>query len=201
MSVFPDVLKADPVLSKLAALVPVPPLEPPGDVFHDLVGCLVEQQHPARSTKGTFQRSLDRAGLDRVTPDLFEHYEERGLADVRLSLRKRDALASTVDFFRAHDLDWTALSDDEVRAHLRDIQGVGPWTIDMVLLFTLRRPDVFPADDYHLKQLMAHHYGIEGTGARLKRRMRDLAEGWRPHRSAGVRLLLAWKAWQRELAR
>ncbi|MEL6772061.1 MAG: hypothetical protein AAFP18_13420 [Bacteroidota bacterium] len=191
---------SDPVLTRLEQTVLLPPHESTRDVFHDLVSCLVEQQIHYRSTKHVFARSLDRAGLGRVTPDTFGEFERDGLADVRLSRQKRDALAATVAFFETHhDIEWTSLADAEVRTLLKQIRGVGPWTIDMVLLFTLERPDIFPADDYHLKQIMGTLYGIE-PGNGQKRRMRDMAEAWRPERSRAVRHILAWKEWQRELA-
>ncbi|MEL7363422.1 MAG: hypothetical protein AAFN13_15205 [Bacteroidota bacterium] len=192
---------SDPVLARLEQTVPLPPHESTGEVFHDLVSCLVEQQIHYRSTKHVFQRALERAGLDRVTPATFDTFESEGLADILLSRQKREALASTAAFFQEHpDIEWAALSDGDVRATLNQFRGVGIWTIDMVLLFTLERPDVFPVDDYHLKQIMGALYGIE-PGKGQKRRMKDVAEAWRPERSRAVRLLLAWKEWQRELTR
>ncbi|MEM8601075.1 MAG: hypothetical protein AAGF99_14240 [Bacteroidota bacterium] len=192
---------SDPVLARLEQTVPLPPHESTGEVFHDLVSCLVEQQIHYRSTKHVFARALERAGLVRVTPTTFGAFESEGLADIPLSRQKREALASTTAFFQEHpDIEWAALSDGDVRATLKQFRGVGIWTIDMVLLFTLERPDVFPVDDYHLKQIMGTLYGIE-PGKGQKRRMKDVAEAWRPERSRAVRLLLAWKEWQRELTR
>ncbi|MEO1075398.1 MAG: hypothetical protein AAFX41_05460 [Bacteroidota bacterium] len=192
---------SDPVLARLEQTVPLLPHMSTRDVFHDLVSCLVEQQIHYRSTKHVFARALDRAGLGRVTPDTFGEFERDGLAAMRLSRQKRDALAAAAAFFRERrDIEWTSLADADVRATLKQIRGVGPWTIDMVLLYTLERPDIFPADDYHLKQIMGTLYGIE-PGNGQKRRMRDMAEAWRPERSRAVRLILAWKEWQRELAR
>ncbi|MEM6784512.1 MAG: hypothetical protein AAF624_12350 [Bacteroidota bacterium] len=192
---------SDPVLARLEQTVPLPPPESTGDVFHDLVSCLVEQQIHHRSTKHVFKCALERAGLDRVTPETFDTFEKEGLADVRLSRQKREALAATTAFFHEHpDIDWATLSDTQVRAALKQIRGVGIWTSDMVLLFTLERPDIFPVDDYHLKQIMGTLYGIE-PGKGQKRRMKAVADAWRPERSRAVRLLLAWKEWQRELAR
>lgn len=189
----------DPVLARLRAEVPLPRVESTGAVFHDLMSCLVEQQIHYRSTKGTFQNLLDRAGVERVTPETFARFERDGLAHASLSHRKREALAAAAAFFADDATDWAALPDAEVRKTLGAIRGVGPWTVDMVLLYTLGRPDVFPVDDYHLKQVMRHHYGLAEAG--LRAAMRATAEAWRPHRSTGVRLLLGWKDWQREVSR
>ncbi|MEM0963161.1 MAG: hypothetical protein AAGK21_11575 [Bacteroidota bacterium] len=190
----------DPVLAELSRTVPVPRLEPSGDVFHDLAGCLLEQQHPMRSTKGTYRRLLGHAGLDRLTPAEADRFSEVALPTIRLSGRKLDAFAGVADWFRENAPDWQGMTDTGARKTLRALPGVGAWTADVILLWTLGREDILPVDDYHFKKAMAARYGI-AEGAGQTRAMREIAEGWRPHRSLGVRTLLAWREWQREIAR
>ena len=166
-----------------------------GARVHDLAGCLVEQQHPQRSTKGTFRALLDRVGIERLTVADARRFEAKALPHVRLSAQKRQAWGAAVEAFAGSDSDWAAMPDDDVREALCAIRGVGPWTADVILLWTLGRHDVFPVDDYHLKKAMASRYGIaEGAGQR--RAMREVADGWRPRRSLAVRHLLAWREWQ-----
>ena len=185
---------ADPVVARAAALAPLPLTESTGSVFHDVVSCLTEQQIHCRSTKRLFERALARAGIERVTPETFGAFATLGLAGVRLSQPRRDALAAAASFFASDRTDWHALPDDDVRQRLAAIPGVGPWTADMVLLYTLGRPDVFPEGDYHLRHAMAALYGIDaGPSARAVRERREIADGWRPHRSLAVRTLLAWR--------
>ncbi|MEM1272154.1 MAG: hypothetical protein AAGI08_19065 [Bacteroidota bacterium] len=178
----------DPVVDALALQQPLPPIESTNNVFHDLMSCLVEQQIHYRSTKRRFARLLERAGLDDLTPATYPQFEQEGLSSVKLSAQKVRAIAHTVDFFDAHTPDWAHLADDEVRAVLGEIPGIGPWTVDMILLYTLQRPDVFPAGDYHLKRIMTARYKL--TAPRLKAQMEAIAENWRPNRSLAVRLLL-----------
>jgi len=80
------------------------------------------------------------------------------------------------------------LSDDEIVARLTEVRGVGRWTVEMLLVFQLGRPDVLPADDFGVR-----------TGFRLAYRKRDLpkvkdllafGERWRPHRTTA-----AWYLW------
>ncbi|MEM1054673.1 MAG: hypothetical protein AAGI52_04035 [Bacteroidota bacterium] len=190
----------DPVLAEIEATVPLPILDPSGDVFHDLIGCLVEQQHPARSTKRTYAKALERAGQDRLTPGTFDAFERDGLAGIKLSGQKQAALAHAAEWFSEHAPDWPAMDDADVRRTLLQLKGVGAWTADVLLIWTLGREDVIPLDDYHLKKAMAARYGL-ATGAGMKARMREIASAWRPNRSLGTRYLLAWTDWQRELAR
>jgi len=180
------------------ASVPLPPLESTGNVFHDLVSCVVEQQIHYRSTKHTYQRMLDRAGLAALTPYTFPAFEANGLRTTKLSMRKVETLLAVVEYFSTDDHDWMSLSDVEVRRLLGGIKGIGAWTIDMILLYTLERPDIFPADDYHLKQLMPGLYDLDPS-SRLKAQMKDVAKDWAPHRSLATRYLLAWKTAQRRL--
>jgi DNA-3-methyladenine glycosylase II len=80
------------------------------------------------------------------------------------------------------------LSDDEIVARLTEVRGVGRWTVEMLLIFQLGRPDVLPADDFGVR-----------TGFRHAYRKRDLpevkdllafGERWRPHRTTA-----AWYLW------
>jgi DNA-3-methyladenine glycosylase II len=81
------------------------------------------------------------------------------------------------------------LDDDELIARLVEVRGVGRWTVEMLLIFTLGRPDVFPSDDYGVR-----------NGWRIAKKLdempkpkefRLLAERWQPHRT-----LAAWYLWR-----
>ena len=87
---------------------------------------------------------------------------------------------------------WQDLNDKTVFETLTAIKGIGPQTAHLVLLYTLKRPDIFPENDYHLKKVMADLFDLP-TNSKLPLAMRNLAEAWRPHRSLAVRYLLAWR--------
>ena len=181
----------DAVLAGLVDQVNLPPLRSTGNVFHDVMSCIIEQQIHYRSSKYVFQQVMQAAGLEELTHDNF-HLLEPCLPTVRLSAAKYEAIAHTVDFFHQNDPSWETLTDEEVRAELARIRGIGRWTVDMVLLYTLQRPDVFPFDDYHLCQIMPKLYSLDPK-QRLREKMMAIAEGWSGHRSLAVLYLLAWK--------
>lgn len=160
-------------------------------MFHDIMSCVLEQQIHYRSTKKTFQKMLAVSGLETLTPDNFEQLEERGLATAKLATSKYETIERVRDFFEQSTVAWERLEDDAVRDQLIKIKGVSHWTVDMLLLYTLERDDVFPADDYHLKQIMSQLYPIRPGS--LKADMKKIAEKWSPYRSLAVRYLLAWK--------
>ncbi len=67
----------------------------------------------------------------------------------------------------------------------------------MILMFTLERPDVFPFDDFHLKQIMSSIYGLNPK-SKLKAQMIEVAKKWEGHRSLAVQYLWDWKKFEKQ---
>jgi DNA-3-methyladenine glycosylase II len=85
------------------------------------------------------------------------------------------------------------MSDDEVIEYLVPIKGVGRWTVEMLLMFTLGREDVFAVDDLGIQNAMVNLYGIDKTDKKkMKAEMLEIAEGWKPFRSYAC--LYLWKS-------
>jgi DNA-3-methyladenine glycosylase II len=80
-------------------------------------------------------------------------------------------------------------SDDDVIEAVTQIRGVGRWTADMLLMFCLGRPDVLPVGDLGIQNAMRLAYGIDKL---TPARMEEIAQPWRPYRSAG-----SWYLWRR----
>ncbi len=81
------------------------------------------------------------------------------------------------------------LTDDELIERLVAVRGVGRWTVEMLLIFTLGRPDVFPSDDYGVRSGWRVAAKLEEMPA--PKDFRLLAERWQPHRT-----LAAWYLWR-----
>jgi DNA-3-methyladenine glycosylase II len=184
--------QADPILAKIIGSIPEPVIESTHDVFFDLMSCIIEQQIHYRSTKRIFAKGLERADLGTLNLENFPIFEEKALSAIKLSESKYATLSEAIAFFTANNLNWQAMSDAEVREKLSGIKGIGNWTIDMILLYTLERPDVFPYDDFHLKEIMVRLYSLN-PNSRLKAQMLDVATVWGVHKSLAVKYLLAWK--------
>lgn len=156
------------------------------------MSCVIEQQIHYRSTKKTFEKLLSFTSIELLTPSNFHEFEKLALPRVKLSERKYETIAAVLSFFEGTSVQWNELSDDDVRVHLSSIKGIGNWTIDMILLYTLQRPDIFPSDDYHLKQIMTTVFGLN-PNSRLKKQMQEVSEQWKPNRSSFVLKLLEAK--------
>jgi DNA-3-methyladenine glycosylase II len=187
---------SDPILKNIIAQIPVETLRcnvsTTGDVFHDMLSCIIEQQIHYRSTKNIFKKALERAGIEHVTLDNFHLLEENSLPQIKLSMGKYETLLAFVEYWNKNVLDFEKLADEEVIAQLSAIKGIGKWTIDMILLYTLQRPNVFPYDDFHLKNIMVKLYNLDEK-SRLKAQMLDIASHWGEHKSLAVRYLLEYK--------
>jgi len=93
-------------------------------------------------------------------------------------------VASFAVEFGMEDRKLRGMTDEEVIAYLLPIKGVGRWTIEMLLIFTMAREDVFAVDDLGIQNAMIRHYGLDGADKKkMKQEMIAIAENWRPYRS------------------
>jgi DNA-3-methyladenine glycosylase II len=81
------------------------------------------------------------------------------------------------------------LSDDAIREELTAIKGIGPWTVDMFLLFGLMRPDVWPVGDYGIKVAVKNQFRLRKLPDAKK--LERVARPWQPHRSVA-----SWYLWR-----
>lgn len=185
-------LSQDPILKGIINQIPFTQIDSTREVFHDLMSCIIEQQIHYRSTKNIFKKRMEEAELEILTLEHFERFEKMAFQNLKLSTKKYETLERVLTFFNDNKIDWFNLSDEEVRKVFSKIKGIGPWTVDMILMYTLERPNIFPADDYHLKLIMTQLYNLNEK-SKLKAQMKDVTEIWAPYKSYGTRYLLAWK--------
>lgn len=191
--------KADPILEKIILQVAKPAIISTKDVFYDLMSCVLEQQIHYRSTKRIFQKMLNSANLERLSIDNFQVFEEKSFGNVKLAMGKYETIVRILEFWEVNNINWQTLSDEEITSKLSSIKGIGKWTIDMILLYTLERPNVFPYDDFHLKQIMVSLYGLDEK-VKLKAQMLKISEKWGNQKSLAVLYLLEWKNLKKENA-
>jgi DNA-3-methyladenine glycosylase II len=86
------------------------------------------------------------------------------------------------------------MSNEEIIGLLTQIKGVGKWTVEMILMFTLGREDVFAFDDLGLKQSLIKLYNIKETDKKLVlKKMEVISQKWSPYRTYACRYLWNWK--------
>lgn len=183
-----DALRADerlgPVIERHGPLA----VEPADDPFERLVVSILRQQVSMASAEATRERLFDAV---EITPEGVLAAEESTLRDAGLSRQKTRYVRNVAEAFAEHGLgaaEFAAMSDDEVRERLTAITGVGEWTANMQLLFTLARPDVFPVGDLGIRKGMEELFGREMSRAEMV----EEAERWAPYRSYAS--LYLWRA-------
>ena len=84
----------------------------------------------------------------------------------------------------------TGATEAEIMETLTKVKGIGPWTVEMFLMFTLGRPDVFSYGDLGLRRAIQKLYGLRSEPS--PRTMKRITEVWRPYRTTASRLLWAY---------
>ncbi|MEO0776434.1 MAG: DNA-3-methyladenine glycosylase 2 family protein, partial [Bacteroidota bacterium] len=139
-----------------------------------------EEDEPASAVGQRSEADLRGVGLSRQKAQYFTNV-------ARFTLREK-----------LRSLDWSTYSDAGIMDFLGQIKGVGPWTVQMILLFSLGRPDVFPVKDLIIAQSMVKLYGVEAQGRAQLARLEAIAEAWRPYRSTACRYLWRWHDQKKE---
>lgn len=166
-----------------------------GDVYYDLLNSIVSQQLSTQVAVVIFNRFLKLFPGEYPHPRQLLALEIEELRAVGLSKGKAQYMKNVAEFWLTENLEtrnWDEMDDDAIVEYLSQIKGVGRWTVEMILIFTLQRPDVFPVDDLGVQQAMMLAYGLE-KDRNLRKRMVEIAEPWRPYRSTASRALWRWK--------
>lgn len=121
-----------------------------------------------------------------ATPD--EQLRAAGLSRAKIASIK-DIAAKTVEGVVPGLREAQKLSNEEILERLTSVRGVGPWTVEMFLMFTLGRLDVLPATDYGVRKGFALTFGWKELPT--PKELLEYGERWRPHRTTA-----AWYMWR-----
>ncbi len=169
----------------------VPPLRKRDPGLAGLAWIVISQQVSTASANAIHRRFLDR--FPRPEASAILACDEVGLRGCGLSAPKIRTMRAVCEAITSGALDFAALPHMEAQeAHdtLIAIKGIGPWTADIFLLFSLGHPDAWPVGDLALQEAarMALNLRKRPDAAKLEK----LGERWRPWRGAAARLLWAY---------
>lgn len=177
-------------MASLIARYPDAVLADRGDPFQTLARAIVGQQISVKAADSVWERLVARTGS--VSADAFAVLGSSELTGCGLSQRKIEYLGDLARHFvdgRIDPLRWQRMDDESVIAELADVRGIGRWTAEMFLIFSLRRPDVWPVDDIGLQRAVAALY-LDGERP-TPRRLREHGE-----RHAPWRTVATWYLWR-----
>lgn len=166
--------------------VGVPSLRHNAGGFKQLMRAMVGQQLSVAAATSIWQRLVD---ADLTNSQAISEATDETLQAQGLSKQKIRYVHSLV----AHDIDFAALetmADEEVIQVLTAVTGIGRWTAEMYLLFSLKRADVLAVDDLAIKVAAMELLAL--TERPTPKRLKTLTNSWAPHRSAAGLLLWSY---------
>jgi len=189
------VKKADPLLAGVIKAAGPLEIEARGGAFKSLSRAIFFQQLAGPAARAIMGRVLAALETDEerwYPPGLFLKAPDELLRGAGLSRQKMAYLRDLAGKFASGELsedEFGRLEDEAVIERVTLVKGIGRWTAEMFLMFSLGRPDVLPVDDLGVRRGMEITYGLPEMPK--PDRMRDIAAPWRPYRSVGT-----WYMWR-----
>ena len=151
-----------------------------GDLFYTLIRSVIGQQISVKAASTVWSRFCERIGDIEPKNILSADIEE--LRSCGLSQRKAEYVIGISESWSDYDsLEWKEMSDEEIIQELIKLRGVGKWTAEMILIFTMLRPDVFPIGDIGMIRGIEKSYN---SGERMSREeLYAISEKWKPWRT------------------
>lgn len=182
--------ETDPLMAQALAHVGPPRLRKRSGGFAGLLTTLISQQVSVAAAASIENRLLSVMG--EATAEAFLALSASQLRQCGVSAQKQRYITALAQAVSSGDLNFRKLSrrsDEEIDAALRAIPGIGPWTVNIYLMFSLRRADIFAAGDLALQEGYRRLAGLveRPSGEALS----QISEKWRPHRSAAA--LVLWR--------
>lgn len=162
-----------------------------GDHFAALCGIIIGQQlsvASARAIRGRFEAHFGA----NPSPKAVRELREQDVKPLGLSAAKARYLRSLAAHVDEGQLEITrleTLSDEEIRAEIVAVNGLGPWSADMFMMFHLNKPDVLPVGDLGIREGIRRLYGLDERPSAAE--MERISQPWRPHRTLASRYLWA----------
>jgi DNA-3-methyladenine glycosylase II len=185
--------KADPKIRQLVKTLGPIEFDAGGDPFESLVEAIISQQLSGQSARAIFGRLKAAMGCEVIEAQALKRMHVSRLRKAGVSPQKIRFLRDLSSRVANGQLDLNGLKemdDGEVIRVLDEVKGIGPWTADMFLLFTLGRPDVLPVDDLGIQMAVKRVYSLRKLPGAKK--IEEIASKWHPYCS--VASLYLWHA-------
>jgi DNA-3-methyladenine glycosylase II len=182
--------RRDPVMARIMKGHPGIHLVSRGDAFQTLARSIVGQQISVKAAQSVWDRFC--LCVKNVTPESVVAADRKAMRACGLSDRKTEYIADLAQHFadgKIHVQRWPEMDDEAIIAELVEVRGIGRWTAEMFLIFSLMRPDVFPLDDLGLQKAICVSYFRKRKVALST--MSRIGETWRPWRSVAT-----WYLWR-----
>lgn len=180
----------DPILASVINQITLPEWKAPKNYFNRLIESIISQQLSVKAADTIAARFYILVG--EVTPENVLALETEKIRSVGISYSKISYIKDLAEKVQSKKINLDTLEqleNDEIINELILVKGIGKWTAEMFLMFTLGRPDVFSYGDLGLKNAIKKLYRLR-THPSEKRAM-QISNSWKPYRTLACRFLWA----------
>ena len=188
-----DLLKKDKNMQVLINKFGRPDFNPTQDYFQSLLRSIVFQQLSGKAAQTIYERFVNLIPkTSNHCPNEVLKLDKEEMRKAGLSFRKIDYVRNLADYFENnsfHKKDVEKMSDQEISKELIQIKGIGQWTVDMFLMFTLNRADILPCTDLGIQKGIMKILNMKNLPS--KKKMENCSRKWRPYRT-----IACWYLWR-----
>ncbi len=193
--------KADPVLGAIIKQVGPFTAKARRDRFGTLASSILSQQISTHAATAIKKRVLDAIGTQRKSqpkrgypwcPQTMAKFSIEQYRELGVSRQKAGYIIDLAEKVNAGTVDLSVmgrLDDEAIIEQLIQVKGIGRWTAQMFLMFSLARMDILPVDDLGIKTAIAKAYQLEELPSKVQ--IEEIAQPWKPYRT-----IACWYLWQ-----
>ncbi len=190
-------LSSDPVMKKLIETHgELKWKEEDVDLFAHIIESIISQQLSVKASDTIYKRFIALLPKNKLTPENILRVSDEAIRGAGISFAKiayiKGVAQAVIDkqifLEKLHEL-----PDEEVLIQLIKLKGIGTWTAEMLLMFSLKRPDVFSMGDVGLRNAIAKLYNVERDDLK---KIEKIANKWKPYRTTAARYL--WRSLDNE---
>ncbi|MBI2028273.1 MAG: DNA-3-methyladenine glycosylase 2 family protein [Candidatus Levybacteria bacterium] len=184
-------------MKKLVRNIQLTELDPSDDLFLDIVETIINQQLSDKAASTIFGRFKKLFKSHRhITHKNALNLSDELIRQAGISYSKISYIKNTARAFINNEISiekLTPLSDEKVISELTKIKGIGRWTAEMIMMFSLKRPDIFSVSDLGLCTAVSSLYDIDRKD---KKKIEEISMAWIPYRSIACRYL--WRSLEKK---
>jgi DNA-3-methyladenine glycosylase II len=169
----------DPILKDILIAFGHPIIQKRDEGFASMCHIILEQQVSIESAKACFVKIQNR--LQEITPETIQNATDEDLRYCGVSRQKSSYLKDLASKVLSNQIDFETFpfkTEQEIRAELITIKGVGNWSIEVYLMFCLQSPDIVPLGDIAIKNTLKELYNCQTL-----EEMQAISENWKPYRT------------------
>lgn len=184
--------RSDPVMAGIIERVGPCRMTYTEPIFESLARSIVYQQLSGKAAATIFGRFVAAAGGEPLTPRKVLRLNFEEMRAIGLSTQKATYVRDLAEKTAAKQVRFEKFPDmtnEEIMAVLTQVKGIGIWTVQMFLMFSLRRPDVLPTGDLGIRNAIQKAYGLESPATMTK--IEEIGGVWKPYCT-----IACWYLWR-----